>query len=572
MQNRLFSKLNISKFSRWMFWVLVSLFCCNSIHSNSSYEQESVTEIPLVLRSINDSLDHFRFTDTSQYLKFTGEVKRLAELRRDDQILSYYHFFKGFYETDRGRYNEADRQFSRAIDISKTLEIVDHRLLFQVYYQSAFVKSRLEDVQLSRKCYWLTYDHAQMLNDSSALALASYGVTSMLVEMNNYREAKSFAKHTLSLDLALNDSIAISYDYGTLGVIYFKMNMYEKAYKNYELARLYNNREKSLHQYCNLTNALADVSIKLNNYEEALSYAEDVIQLAKSSNFLTHFLRARIHKAHVQYLLGSEEIAINDFKDVINVAEEQKIIREQIRGYYLLGTLAKDHRSLSNLTKAYQIAKETNTEAYLELILKAINKRIQYSSDNDLKDSFNYAYINFLEATAEENRASMVNGMDASFKLHTLDEMNAKLELANSRAYVSLAKERFKRLMLYGLIVLGLFSFASYYFFSKQKQKIRELEYDQNVLSLKQQLTNIVVRDNPIQLPSLDELNSKIVGNLTHKEYEIVKNVLDRKTNAEIAELHFISINTVKFHLKNIHIKLETANKKAVIEKIRLII
>jgi len=104
--------------------------------------------------------------------------------------------------------------------------------------------------------------------------------------------------------------------------------------------------------------------------------------------------------------------------------------------------------------------------------------------------------------------------------------------------------------------------------FQKQKNKIKSLELSKNIFDLEAQLSKVLQNRVEIKLPSLNILNSKIVGHLTSKEYEITKDILDRKTNKEIAIKHSISINTVKFHLKNIHIKLNTANKKAVIKKI----
>ncbi|OGT01095.1 MAG: hypothetical protein A3H99_01425 [Gallionellales bacterium RIFCSPLOWO2_02_FULL_59_110] len=48
---------------------------------------------------------------------------------------------------------------------------------------------------------------------------------------------------------------------------------------------------------------------------------------------------------------------------------------------------------------------------------------------------------------------------------------------------------------------------------------------------------------------------------LTIRETEVLRWFKEGKTNWEIAQIHRVSQNTIKFHIKNIHRKLNTANK-----------
>ena len=54
---------------------------------------------------------------------------------------------------------------------------------------------------------------------------------------------------------------------------------------------------------------------------------------------------------------------------------------------------------------------------------------------------------------------------------------------------------------------------------------------------------------------------------LTERELEILECFQAGKSNREIAEALFISINTVKYHGKNINLKLEVDSRQAAIEK-----
>lgn len=55
--------------------------------------------------------------------------------------------------------------------------------------------------------------------------------------------------------------------------------------------------------------------------------------------------------------------------------------------------------------------------------------------------------------------------------------------------------------------------------------------------------------------------------NLTQREEDVLKLILDRKSNSQIAEELFVSENTVKFHVKNILSKTQTTKKSELVNK-----
>ena len=58
-----------------------------------------------------------------------------------------------------------------------------------------------------------------------------------------------------------------------------------------------------------------------------------------------------------------------------------------------------------------------------------------------------------------------------------------------------------------------------------------------------------------------------IVEDLSNQEIKIKKHIIDGKSNKEIAEELFISLNTVKTHISNIYSKLNVSNRKELINK-----
>jgi len=68
---------------------------------------------------------------------------------------------------------------------------------------------------------------------------------------------------------------------------------------------------------------------------------------------------------------------------------------------------------------------------------------------------------------------------------------------------------------------------------------------------------------------SLEKLNTKVLANFTPKEYEIILQIMEGYANKQLAEANFVSLNTIKTHLKNIYDKLEVNSRTQVIVKMR---
>jgi DNA-binding NarL/FixJ family response regulator len=73
------------------------------------------------------------------------------------------------------------------------------------------------------------------------------------------------------------------------------------------------------------------------------------------------------------------------------------------------------------------------------------------------------------------------------------------------------------------------------------------------------------------QLPalSIDKINHHLLGPLSQREFDVVQLLYEGVTNNQMAEKLFVSVNTVKTHLKNIYIKLDANTRLGVLRKLR---
>ena len=60
---------------------------------------------------------------------------------------------------------------------------------------------------------------------------------------------------------------------------------------------------------------------------------------------------------------------------------------------------------------------------------------------------------------------------------------------------------------------------------------------------------------------SLNRLNEKLPSPLTEREFDVLKGIYDGKNNQELAELLFVSTNTVKTHIKNLYSKVSVGSR-----------
>jgi DNA-binding NarL/FixJ family response regulator len=68
---------------------------------------------------------------------------------------------------------------------------------------------------------------------------------------------------------------------------------------------------------------------------------------------------------------------------------------------------------------------------------------------------------------------------------------------------------------------------------------------------------------------NMEKINKHILAPLSDREFEIAQFVYDGITNTQISEKVFISVNTIKTHLKNIHLKLDANSRVEVIKRLR---
>lgn len=79
--------------------------------------------------------------------------------------------------------------------------------------------------------------------------------------------------------------------------------------------------------------------------------------------------------------------------------------------------------------------------------------------------------------------------------------------------------------------------------------------YAQNQLASKPQLC-------------LHNINKQLVNHLSEREFDVLNGIYEGKTNQQMANALFVSVNTIKTHIANIYFKLDVTSRTAAVAKV----
>ncbi|GAA0440639.1 helix-turn-helix domain-containing protein [Virgibacillus sp. AGTR] len=199
----------------------------------------------LMDRSINDSFFLFEIHKIRYYIilrqidKALSKMNELSEMVNsfDNDHLYYWYKFKGNYYSFTGEFNQAMRLYKMAEDKINQVDL-DEEEVADLHYTISVTNSKLRNT----------------------LEVIDYANKAMDVFQRNYNFIRCAQCHIL------------------LGISYRRIDMYDKAIKNYNLAKHLGelNKNKQVIQLANLN--LGYAHSKIGNTEEAIKYYVFVIE------------------------------------------------------------------------------------------------------------------------------------------------------------------------------------------------------------------------------------------------------------------------------------------------------
>ncbi|MEP7144980.1 MAG: response regulator transcription factor [Ferruginibacter sp.] len=83
-------------------------------------------------------------------------------------------------------------------------------------------------------------------------------------------------------------------------------------------------------------------------------------------------------------------------------------------------------------------------------------------------------------------------------------------------------------------------------------------------------ISNFAQRSNR-SVPHLafEKINRHLINQVTEREFEVLQLIYEGKTNQQIAQQLFISLNTIKRHINNAYLKLDASSRSTAIARLR---
>jgi ATP/maltotriose-dependent transcriptional regulator MalT len=169
--------------------------------------------------------------------------------------------------------------------------------------------------------------------------------------------------------------------------------------------------------------------------------------------------------------------------------------------------------------------------------------------------------MRFEEISQEKN--NKIAELEVSFSTAQKEAEIVRLSLANDLNAANLARSRNAQI---GLFTAGSLIIISLIIFFTQRSKKMKAEREAQELQVEAMKKRFMeLHSSPAELAvdlDLTDLNNKLNTPLTEREFDALRLSIEGKTNTEIAESLFISVSTVKFHLRNTYSKMGVGNRK----------
>ncbi|MEW6469991.1 MAG: tetratricopeptide repeat protein [Bacteroidota bacterium] len=407
-----------------------------------------------------------------------------------------------------------------------------------------------------------------------ALLLKELGIIHMY--SGKLDTALYYAIQALSLFEKLKDVKGIAAAYGNIGIVYWYQHNFSKSLDYYNQALQAYTKLNDSDGMANQYNNIGLIYSEQKKYDEAIALYERSLEIYLRSGNLRAVSKRYNNIAIVYEEKGDFDRAMEYYNKAIKLREETGDRNGMVISLNNLGDLLSKNKkyalALEYLDKSLSIAKELgflDGQKYAYEYLGNTYERLK-----EYEKALEYHRLSVLVEDSMRNieMDRQMAEMEARYQNEKKQKEIARLELENKGQEA--ANYRITLwLILVSACLLGLFLWFNAFRQKKRRQEARLQEemrkYTVEIEQLRTNIAEIIVNRPSLFKVSLskDELNRYLLDPLTDRETEILRKIAEGRSNREVAELLFVSENTVKYHLKNIFLKLDVKNRTEALVK-----
>ncbi|ADR23596.1 hypothetical protein MATR_25490 [Marivirga tractuosa] len=448
---------------------------------------------------------------------------------------------------------------------------VDTVYLIESYSHTGFCYKYLGKFTEAIPYYEKALQICRQVNDSLEIANQLSHLGEIKVKLNAFAQAKAYYEEAYEINFNLKDSIAFGYDLVDLGDLKFAMKEYDKAIEYYQKGILVHETRANNHNTHILRmGKLSHAFLHVGQSDSAMYYINQALNEAEKLNDSLSMAKHWIIKAEILAFEKDFDSALwygNSAKDYFH--------EDGYSSYKTNGniTLADIYIAQRNLRKAKTILiteKEFLEEnkkwdrlfdIYTKLIMIS-EQEGNYKAALDYSKSFRVLNDSILQ----KDKLQTILSLETSFNTKQKEQEIELLKSQEKLIQFKLAQERKNIIVLGVMLILVVFIAIFIYFSIRKKHQLERELLSAQINEMRSQLKMLIDNNSAEITIDQDVFNEKLDNPLSTREIEVLTYALSDLTNQEIADKVFVSVNTVKFHLKNIYEKLGVSNRKEVIK------
>lgn len=360
-----------------------------------------------------------------------------------------------------------------------------------------------------------------------------------------------------------------------IGAIYSEQSKPIIAHQYFDSAHLLNNQLQNLEIQAKIYHRKANLYSLQNNCEKSLEFHQKSLNLVienHMSPWVIPMCQSNIAKQYT--CLGDYTKALHYINLSLDNGDQVGLPTFYALNLYRKGNIyleLKDYTLASKyFRKALTIYKEINHLVNIERVSRSLSE-VLFEQGQSTEAYKLLQVSNRLKDSLSENKIEkLIVEKDKKF---ALEQSRQKAELQEAKINHLEEEQNTERIIFITLITLfvaflvivylGINNFRQ----RKAKEEIEtrsKIELYQKEMDVLRIQVNALLQENksiinkPIELHSI---NDYLQTPLTGRELDVLTQLSHGKSNSEIGEILFVSVNTVGTHLKNIYSKLEVNNR-----------
>ena len=372
--------------------------------------------------------------------------------------------------------------------------------------------------------------------------------------IDNYLEALSIFD---SLGLELKSSSV----YNNLGIIYQQignkdrsLNYYKKSVK---ICQKLKREDLCYSKFNNIASVYEEFD---NNLDSALYYYLKSLELLNKDSVetLTPTVEANIANIYIQQnKLNIADSILNEAYKKVNTNQNSLFPILEFKAILAL----KNNNCDASKKLAQRVVNLAQKNSFKEQELKGLKILIDcYEKEKNYEKAYNhlktYNDLKFELAGIEQQKE--IERLNTKYNVQQKDNKIKVLELQKEIS----AKRTKIWSIIGGLVIVSLLILLYTFYIQKKHSQLKIKSMQRDISDYIKQLHNFEEEIHEQELTHKELFLQKIKQfDLTEREEEVLLYISQGLKNTEIAEKMFVSVNTIKTHIKNIFVKLDVRNR-----------